>query len=178
VLFGDAVPGGKLPFAWPRNGGQVPMNYAHNITMQPEEQGRRYWEEESVPLYPFGYGLSYSTFRFSDVKVSQPSIRLGESLDVTAIVENTGDTPADEVAQLYIHQQYGSTSRPVRELKGFTRVTISPHEKKTVHFTLTPDDLRYWSTATKDWVQDPSDFDVWVGPDSAAELHANFTVTQ
>ena len=177
VLFGDVVPGGKLPIAWPRNVGQIPMNYAHNTTMQPEEQGKRYWEEESTPLYPFGYGLSYSTFRFSDIKVSHPSIRVGQSLDVTAEVENTGDITADEVAQLYIHQQYGSTSRPVRELKGFTRITIPAHQKKTVHFALTPDDLRYWSTATRDWVQDPSDFDVWVGGDSTAELHAAFTVT-
>ena len=177
VLFGDVVPGGKLPIAWPRNGGQIPINYAHNTTFQPEEQGKRYWDEASVPLYPFGYGLSYSTFRFSDVKVSQPSVRVGQSLDVTADVENTGDITADEVAQLYIHQQYGSTSRPVRELKGFTRIALSAHEKKTVHFTITPDDLRYWSTATRGWVQDPSDFDVWVGGDSTADLHATFTVT-
>jgi beta-glucosidase len=178
VLFGDVVPGGKLPVAWPRNVGQIPMNYAHNTTFQPEEQGRRYWDEESTPLYPFGYGLSYSTFRFSNIRISQSSIRVGQSLDVTADVENTGDTTADEVAQLYIHQQCGSTSRPVRELKGFRRITIPAHQKVTVHFTITPDDLRYWSTATRDWVQDSSDFDVWVGPDSTAELHATFTVTQ
>jgi beta-glucosidase len=177
VLFGDVVPGGKLPIAWPRNVGQIPINYAHNTTFQPEEQGRRYWDEESVALYPFGYGLSYSTFRFSNIKVSQPSVRVGQSLDVTAEVENTGDTTADEVAQLYIHQQYGSTSRPVRELKGFTRITIPAHQKETVHFTITPDDLRYWSTATRDWVQDFSDFDVWVGGDSTTELHSAFTVT-
>jgi beta-glucosidase len=177
LLFGDAIPGGKLPFAWPRNVGQIPMNYAHNTTMQPEEQTRRYWDEESTPLYPFGYGLSYSTFRFSDIKLSQPSIRVGQSVDVTAYVENAGDIPADEVAQLYIHQQYGSTSRPVRELKGFTRITLAAHQKTTVHFTLTADELRYWSTATRGWVQDPSDYDVWVGSDSTAELHANFAVT-
>ncbi len=177
LLFGDAVPGGKLSFAWPRDAGQIPINYAHNTTFQPENQARRYWDEESTPLYPFGYGLSYSTFSFSNVKVSQPSVRVGQSLDVTADVENTGDTTADEVAQLYIHQQYGSTSRPVRVLKGFTRVTIPAHQKTTVRFPLTPEDLRYWSTATRDWVQDPSDFDVWVGGDSTANLHASFAVT-
>jgi beta-glucosidase len=167
-----------LPFAWPRDSGQIPINYAHNITHQPENQGRRYWDEESTPLYPFGYGLSYSTFRFSDIKVSAPSIRVGQSLDVTADVENTGDIAADEVAQLYIHQQYGGTSRPVRELKGFTRITLPAHEKKTVRLTLTSDDLRYWSSATRGWVQDPSDFDAWIGSDSTADLHATFTVTQ
>jgi len=177
LLFGDVVPGGKLPFSWPRDVGQIPINYAHNTTFQPEEQARRYWDEESTPLYPFGYGLSYSTFSFSNVKVSQSSVRVGQSLEVTADVENTGDISADEVAQLYVHQQYGSTSRPVRELKGFSRVTLAAHQKTTVRFPLTPDDLRYWSTATRGWVQDPSDFDVWVGPDSRAELHASFTVT-
>ena len=177
LLFGDAVPGGKLPFAWPRDVGQVPINYAHNTTMQPENQGRRYWNKESTPLYPFGYGLSYSTFSFSNVKISQSSVRVGQSLEVTANVENTGDTTADEVPQLYIHQRYGSTSRPVRELKGFSRITLGAHQKTTVHFPLTPEELRYWSTATKGWVQDPSDFDVWVGPDSTADLQANFTVT-
>ncbi|HTA85198.1 MAG TPA: beta-glucosidase BglX [Silvibacterium sp.] len=177
LLFGDAVPGGKLPFAWPRDVGQVPINYAHNTTMQPENQGRRYWNEESTPLYPFGYGLSYSTFSFSNVKISQSSVHVGQSLEVTADVENTGDTTADEVPQLYIHQRYGTTSRPVRELKGFSRITLGAHQKTTVHFPLTPEELRYWSTATKGWVQDPSDFDVWVGPDSTADLQASFTVT-
>ncbi|HEX3471231.1 MAG TPA: beta-glucosidase BglX [Silvibacterium sp.] len=178
LLFGDAVPGGKLPFAWPRDVGQVPINYAHNTTMQPENQGRRYWNEESTPLYPFGYGLSYSSFRFSNVKVSQPSVRVGQSFEVTAEIENMGDTTADEVPQLYIHQRYGSTSRPVRELKGFSRITLPAHQKTTVHFPLTPEELRYWSTAKKEWVQEPSDFDVWVGPDSSAALHATFAVTQ
>ncbi len=177
LLFGDVVPGGKLPFSWPRDVGQIPINYAHNTTFQPEEQTRRYWDEESTPLYPFGYGLSYSTFSFSNVKVSQPSVHVGQSLEVTADVENTGGISADEVAQLYIHQQYGSTSRPVRELKGFSRITLAPHQKTTVRFPLTPEDLRYWSTATKGWVQDPSDFDLWVGSDSRAELHATFAVT-
>jgi beta-glucosidase len=177
VLFGDVVPGGKLPITWPRNGGQIPINYAHNTTFQPEEQARRYWDEESTPLYPFGFGLSYSTFTFSNVKVSQPSVRVGQSLEVTADVENTGETSADEVAQLYIHQQYGSTSRPVRELKGFCRITLAPHQKTTVRFPLTSDDLRYWSTTTRGWMQDASNFDVWVGPDSRASLHASFAVT-
>ena len=178
LLFGDAVPGGKLPFSWPRDAGQIPINYAHNTTHQPENQATRYWNEESTPLYPFGYGLSYSSFRFSDLHVSQASVHVGRSLDITVEVENTGNTTADEVPQLYIHQHYGSTSRPVRELKGFSRITLPAHEKTTVHFALTPEELRYWSTAKKQWVQEPSDFDVWVGPDSSAELHATFVVTQ
>jgi len=176
LLFGDAVPGGKLPFAWPRNSGQIPINYAHNTTQSPEDQGKRYWEEESTPLFPFGFGLSYSTFLFSDLKLSRDRIKPGESIDVTVEVENTGSSTADEVPQLYIHQKYGGTSRPARELKGFERITLAAHEKKTVHFSLGTPELSYWSTATKGWVEEPSAFDVWVGPDSTASLHSTFVI--
>ena len=175
LLFGDAVPGGKLPITWPRDVGQVPIYYAHNAT-QDKDEGKRYWGEESTPLYPFGYGLSYSKFAVSNLKLSRTEIKPGETIDVTADVENTGASPADAVPQLYIHQQSGSTSRPVRELKGFERVTIAAHEKKTIHFSLGNDELTYWSTATKSWVEEPAKFDVWVGGDSTAQLHANFTI--
>ncbi len=178
LLFGDAVPGGKLPFTWPRDAGQIPIYYAHNTTQAPENQHRRYWDEESTPLYPFGYGLSYSKFAFSNLKLSRTEIKPGESIDVSVELENTGASSADEVPQLYIHQQYGSTSRPVRELKGFERVTLAAHEKKTVHFSLGNDELTYWSTATKSWVEEPAKFDVWAGADSTAQLHANFEITK
>jgi beta-glucosidase len=178
VLLGDAVPGGKLPLTWPRQVGQVPMIYAHNTTQAPENQGKRYWDEESTPFYPFGYGLSYSKFAFSKLQLSRSEIKPGETIDVSVDLENTGTSSADEVAQLYIHQKYGSTSRPVRELKGFERVTLAAHEKKTVHFSLGNDELTYWSTATKSWVEEPATFDVWVGGDSTATLHANFNITQ
>ncbi|HXX13615.1 MAG TPA: beta-glucosidase BglX [Candidatus Eremiobacteraceae bacterium] len=178
ALFGGAVAGGKLPFAWPRDVGQIPLNYAHNRTQAPENQGKRYWDEESTPLYPFGYGLSYSTFAFTNLKVSKPQIKTGESLDVAVDLENTGNCAADEVAQIYIHQLYGGTSRPVRLLKGFQRVSLEPHEKRTVHFSLGKDELSYWSSAKKDWVEDPSMFDLWVGGDSHATLHASFEVVQ
>ena len=178
LLFGDAVPGGKLPVTWPRDAGQVPIYYAHNTTQGPESQGKRYWDEESTPLYPFGYGLSYSTFTFSNLHVSQPQFRIGQTAEVTADVENTGPSTADEVPQIYIHQQYGSTSRPVRELKGFERITLAAHEKKTVHFSLGSNELSYWSAAKKAWVEEPARFDVWVGADSQATLHGSFTITQ
>ena len=176
LLFGEAVPGGKLPLTWPRDVGQVPIYYSHNTTQAPEDEGKRYWGEESTPLYPFGYGLSYSTFAFSNLKLSQNVIKPGGTIDDSVDVENTGSISADEVAQLYIHQQYGSTSRPVRELKGFERVTLVPHEKKTVHFSLGSDELTYWSTAKKGWVEKPAAFDVWVGGDSNATLHAGFSI--
>jgi beta-glucosidase len=178
LLFGEAVPGGKLPVTWPRNADQTPIYYAHNTTQSPENQGRRYWDEESTPLYPFGYGLSYSTFSFSDLQVSQAQFKIGQTVEVTAEVENTGASTADEVPQIYIHQQYGSASRPVRELRGFERITLAAHEKKTIRFRLGGDELSYWSAAKKAWVEEPARFDVWVGADSKASLHGSFIITE
>ena len=178
LLLGDVVPGGKLPFSWPRDVGQIPINYAHNTTQAPQDQGKRYWDVESTPLYPFGFGLSYSQFTFSDLRLSKAKIKSEESLEVTVVVENTGSVTADEVAQLYLHQQYGSASRPVRELKGFQRIELKPAERKTLRFELSKDERTYWSAATRSWVIDPSIFDVWVGPDSSASLHTSFEVTQ
>jgi beta-glucosidase len=178
LLFGDAVPGGKLPFTWPRDAGQLPVYYAHNTTQSPEDQGRRYWDEQSTPLFPFGFGLSYSTFNFSDLQLNKAQIKPGETLEVAFEVENTGNSPADEVAQLYIHQRFGSASRPVRELKGFERIHLPAHGKKTLHMSLGKEQLSYWSTAKKDWVQEPSRFDVWVGDNSEASLHTAFEVVQ
>lgn len=178
LLFGDAVPGGKLPFTWVRSAGQIPLYYSHNLTQKPGEQEKRYWHDKVVPLYPFGYGLSYTTFAFSNLKLSQTEIKVGKAVEVTVDVKNTGSRAGDEVVQLYIHQQAGSASRPVRELKGFERITIAPGETKTVHFKLGPDELRYWNAATKQWTQDAEVFDVWVGGDSSASLHSTFRVTQ
>jgi beta-glucosidase len=103
---------------------------------------------------------------------------VGESVEVSVDVENTGGRTADEVTQLYIHQRYGSASRPVRELKGFERVTLGAGEKKTVRFTLGKSELMYWSGASKSWVQEPTTFDVWVGADSSAQLTTTFRVVK
>jgi beta-glucosidase len=176
LLFGDAVPGGKLPFTWIKNAGQIPLYYSHNLTQNPAEQEKRYWNEKGVPLYPFGYGLSYTTFAFSNLKVSQPEIKIGNAAEVTVDIKNAGSRAGDEVVQLYIHQQAGSASRPIRELKGFERVTLGPGETKTVRFKLGPEELRYWSAAARDWVQEAETFDVWVGNDSSASLHSTFRV--
>jgi beta-glucosidase len=180
LLFGDANPGGKLPVTWPRNEGQVPIYYAHNLTHQPDSAPgftSRYWDIPSTPLYPFGYGLSYSKFAFSNLKMAKSTILAGETLYASVDVENTSDREGTEVAQLYIHQQSGSASRPVRELKDFERVTLAAHEKKTVHFSLSKDELSFWSPDEKKWVEEPETFDLWAGPDSTASLHATFRVT-
>lgn len=176
LLFGDAVPGGKLPFTWVRNAGQVPLYYSQNLTHKPGELEKRYWNEKAVPLYPFGYGLSYTTFVLSNLRLSQEQIKVGNSIDVMVDVKNTGSRSGDEVAQLYIHQQTGSASRPIRELKGFERVALAAGESKTIRFTLGPAELRYWNSSTRDWIQEAEVFDVWVGGDSSASLHATFKV--
>jgi beta-glucosidase len=177
LLFGDVSPGGKLPFTWPRTVGQVPMVYSHTRSHEPENQARRYWDEESTPLFPFGHGLSYTRFEFGELSVDHDAIAPGDTLTVSVNVTNTGARPGDEVVQLYIHQRHGSASRPVRELKGFQRVALQPGETRTVPFALGPSELRYWNAATRDWVIDAATFDLWVGGDSTAQLSTTFEVT-
>jgi beta-glucosidase len=177
LLFGDVSPGGKLPFTWPRTVGQVPMVYSHTRSHEPENQARRYWDEESTPLFPFGHGLGYTRFEYGGLRLDRDAIAAGDTLSVSVDVTNGGQRACDEVVQLYIHQRHGSASRPVRELKGFRRVALGPGETRTVQFPLGPGELRYWNAATRDWVIDASTFDVWVGGDSTAELSTTFAVT-
>ena len=175
TLFGDATPGGHLPLQWPRNVGQIPNNYAHNLTQDAAKQGERYWNEPSTPLFPFGFGLSYSTFQFTNLRVDHPASKPGETVDVAVDVRNTGTHPADEVAQLYLHQQYGRSSRPIRELKGFERIHLDPNQTRTVHFKLGPQELQYWSATDRLWKEDSTTFDLYAGPDSTATLHTTLT---
>ncbi len=179
ILFGDANPGGKLPVTFPRSGNHAPLYYARTLTHQPEDHFMfrpRYWDSPTGPLYPFGFGLSYTTFSITNLKLSAAQVKVGGTLTVTAAVTNTGKVAGDEVVQLYIHQRFGTDSRPLRELKGFERVTLQPGETKTVTFQLGPEQLTYWSTRAGTWVQDAATFDVWVGSDSRATLQAEFEV--
>ena len=179
ILFGDTNPGGKLPVTFPRSGSHAPLYYARTLTHLPETTPMyrsRYWDSPTTPLYPFGFGLSYTTFSISNLNISDRRVKVGDTLTVTADVSNTGQMAGDEVVQLYIHQKFGGDSRPMRELKGFERVTLQPGETKTVTFSLGPEELRYWSTNAEKWVQDAAAFDIWVGNDSRAELHADFEV--
>jgi beta-glucosidase len=178
LLFGDVSPAGKLPFTWPRTVGQVPMIYSHTRSHEPENQQRRYWDEQSTPLFPFGHGLSYSRFEYGEPAVDHDTLALGGAVIVSVDVTNAGDRDADEVAQLYIHQRHGSASRPVRELKGFERIALAAGETRTVSFTLGPAELRHWNAAARDWVIDASAFDVWVGADSTANRWTTFELTE
>lgn len=179
VLFGEVNPGGKLPVSFPRKGSHAPLYYARNLTHSPEDSpmyNPRYWDGLPVPLYPFGFGLSYTTFAFSNLKVSAPQVRVNDTVTVSVDVANTGEVAGDEVVQLYIHQKWGSDSRPMRELKGFKRITLQPGETKTVTFQLGPDELKYWSTNAGQWIQEAAEFDIWVGADSLAALHTELEV--
>ena len=181
ILFGDVNPGGKLPVTFPRKGSHAPLYYARNLTHSPEGSpmyNPRYWDGLPTPLYPFGFGLSYTTFSITNLKVSAPQVKVGSSVTVTADVTNTGPVAGDEVVQLYIHQKAGSDSRPMRELKGFERLTLKPGETKTVTFHLGPAELGHWSTNAGKWVQDAEAFDIWVGADSLATLHADLAVVR
>lgn len=175
ILFGAVNPGGKLPVTFPRQGSHAPLYYARNLTHSPEGSqmyNPRYWDGLPVPLYPFGYGLSYTTFAFTNLAVSATQVKVGDSVTVSVDVTNTGAVAGDEVAQLYIHQQFGTDTRPMRELKGFQRITLQPGATQTVTFSLGPAELRYWSTNANGWIQDAAAFDIWVGADSLATQHA------
>jgi len=184
VLFGDVNPGAKLPISWPRTAGQEPLYYNHNLTHEPEDKPdftSRYWDLSTKPLFPFGYGLSYSSFKFSNLRMNKPRVSIGETalapVEVSVDVTNISQTAGDAVAQVYIHQQWGSASRPVRQLKGFRRVTLGPGETQTLTFSLGSDELSFWSPQTRSWGVEAGRFDVWAGEDSTAPLHAELEVT-
>ena len=181
VLFGDANPSGHLTVSWPRGTGTTPIYYNHNLTQAPEtapDFKSRYWDIKSTPLFPFGHGLSYTTFGFDNLKVTSTARVGAAKIEVSVDVSNTGKLAGGKVVQLYIHQRAGSASRPVRQLKGFERVSLEPGAKRTLHFELGKDELQFWSPAEKKWVVEPEQFDVWVGGDSNAGLHGEFRLTE
>lgn len=176
LLFGTVAPSGRLPFSWPRTVGQIPMVHSHTRSHEPENQQRRYWDETSTPLFPFGHGLSYAAFTYTDLTVDPPAVPRDGTVTVTVRVTNTSDREAADVVQLYLHQRYGSAARPVRELKGFQRVVVPAGGSVDVRFAVGPEHRRFWGTAARDWVLDAAGFDVWVGGDSTATLAGTFTV--
>ncbi|HEX3741731.1 MAG TPA: beta-glucosidase BglX [Terriglobales bacterium] len=177
VLFGDASPSGHLPLSWPRSVGQIPVYYNHKSTGRPSSPDRwhtGYLDMSKEPLYPFGYGLTYTTFKFGDVKAESP-VSKGGSLHVSAEIENTGKREGTEVVQLYVHDRIAPTSRPVRELKGFHRVTLAPGEHKTVEFTVQAHDLGSYDPEMH-WIVPSGTYDVWVAPDAISGVGTTFEV--
>ena len=181
VLFGDVNPGGKLPVTFPRSVGQVPIYYNHmNTGRPPEAQNRytsKYFDSPWTPLFPFGYGLSYTTFKISNLQLSAPRIRESDRLTVSVDVQNTGQHAGDEVVQLYIRDLVASMTRPVKELKGFQRVTLQPGETRRVEFTLTRDQLAFWNREMH-FVVEPGEFQVMVGANSQDVIETKFELVE
>ena len=183
TLFGDANPGGKLPITFPRSVGQIPIYYNALPTGRPvgpnsdSKYSSKYIDAPNTPLYPFGYGLSYTKFNITNLRLDKTSIKPTENVQATVEVENTGTRDGAEVVQLYLHDVAASISRPVKELKGFERVVLRKGEKRTLTFTLTPKDLSFIGRDLKPTLED-GDFEVYVGDSSDANLKETFTVSR
>jgi len=179
VLFGDVNPSGKLPVTFARRVGQVPIYYNHKNTGRPPVDSLKYTSKyldvSSSPLFPFGYGLSYTTFAYSNLRLSQRTVPMGEALCVTVDVMNSGKRDGEEIVQLYMRDEVASVTRPVKELKGFRRVALKAGEKKSVEFLLTPNDLSFYDGSMKRVIE-PGWFTVMVGGSSEALLETRFEV--
>ncbi|MDX2283458.1 MAG: beta-glucosidase BglX [Bacteroidia bacterium] len=179
VLFGAYNPSGKLPISFPRSTGQVPIYYNHKSTGRPTGGEMVFWthytDERNDPLFPFGYGLSYTTFSYSEPRLSAPEMSLGRSgkLEVRVTVTNTGSVEGKETVQLYIRDLVGSNTRPVKELKAYRQITLRPGASQEVVFTLTPADLAFY-TASGRWEAEPGDFQVMTGSNSRDVKMASF----
>jgi len=181
VLFGDYTPSGKLPVTFPRRVGQIPVYYNMKSTGRPPDDTvkytSRYIDLPSTPLYPFGYGLSYTRFVYGRLTLSATKIRAGENLRVGVEVQNAGDRPGEETVQLYVQDEFGSVTRPVKELKGFRKVFLAPGEKKIVEFTLSAADLAFTSLDMKH-VAEPGSFKVFAGGNSRDVVTSSFEVVR
>ncbi|MBO9632791.1 MAG: beta-glucosidase BglX [Chitinophagaceae bacterium] len=177
VLFGAANPSGKLSMTWPRNTGQIPIYYNAKNTGRPLDENQKYTSKyldvPNSPLYPFGYGLSYTSFSYSDLKLDKAGITAKDNLKVTVTVSNTGNYDGVETVQLYIRDMVGTITRPVKELKGFKKLALKKGESKEVSFTLTIDDLKFYNSDLK-WVAEAGKFKVFVGGNSQEVKEADF----
>ncbi|WP_435947661.1 beta-glucosidase BglX [Dryocola sp. BD586] len=179
VLFGDYNPSGKLPMSFPRSVGQIPTYYSHLNTgrpynpEKPNKYTSRYFDEANGPLYPFGYGLSYTTFTVSDVKMSAPSMTRDGKVEASVEVKNTGDREGETVVQMYLQDVTASMSRPIKELKGFKKVMLKPGETQTVSFPIDIEGLKFWNAEMR-YDAEPGKFNVFVGLDSARVKRGEF----
>jgi beta-glucosidase len=179
ILFGDVSPSAKMAISWPRSIGQIPVYYNHKNTGRPASPDRwhtGYLDESKEPLFPFGYGLTYTTFQYRDLRVETPTVARGGTVRVTAEVENTGHREGTEVVQFYVHDRVAPTSRPVRELKGFSRVTLAPGEHKTVEFSVDANDLGSYDPNLA-WIVPAGSYDVWVAPNAVEGVQGEFVIS-
>ena len=182
VLFGEVNPSGKLTMTFPKNVGQIPIYYNHKNTGRPLAYGRwfskfrsNYLDVDNEPLYPFGYGLSYTTFRYGDVQLSTPTFERGQRVTASVAVTNTGKRDGAEVVQLYVRDLVGSITRPVRELKGFEKIFLRAGETGTVSFEITDDMLGFYD-GDLNWAVESGDFDIMIGTDSRNVKTARLTL--
>ncbi len=193
VLFGNYAPSGKLPVSFPKTVGQIPVYYAHKNTGRPPSPNQKgipmgtpldpvafvsnYLDVDVTPEYPFGYGLSYTNFEYSNLKLSTDKLKMGEILEISVQVKNSGQMAADEIVQLYIRDLAASVTRPVKELRGFKRITLKPGESQIVNFKLQTNDLAFYNQQMK-MVTEPGKFQLWVGKNSAEGLQTEFWIAE
>ncbi|NCA84356.1 MAG: beta-glucosidase BglX [Clostridia bacterium] len=177
VLFGDYNPSGKLTVTFPRNLGQVPIFYNNKNTGRPMSSDKytsKYLDVANTPLYPFGYGLSYTTFQYDNLKISSPVLKANQKIEVSVQVTNTGKMAGQEVVQLYLRDLVGSVTRPVKELKDFRKIYLEPGAQSVVTFEITPATLEFL-TRDMQWAAEPGEFDVFVGTDSGTTQSVRFS---
>lgn len=185
TLYGLNVPSGKLPMSFPRNVGQLPIYYNHKNTGRPylgtfdpeQKYKSRYTDVDNSPLYPFGFGLSYTTFEYSNLKLSSATLTGNGTIKVSVEVANKGNFDGEEVVQLYVQDVVGTVTRPVKELKGFKKIFLKKGEKKSIEFTISPDDLRFYNIDMQ-FVAEPGDFNVYIGGSSATGLQDKFVLVK
>jgi beta-glucosidase len=171
VIFGDYNPSGKLPITFPRSVGQIPIYYSHFNTGRPavsdtnHQYNSSYTDLSIYPRYEFGYGLSYTTFEYSNLILSKHQIKANEPMDVAVTITNKGKYDGEEVVQLYLRDKVGSIARPIKELKDFAKISLRTGESKTVHFTIDKNKLSFYNEQLQ-WVAEPGDFDVMIGSSS------------
>ena len=177
VLYGDYNPSGKLPMSFPRSVGQIPIYYNYKNTGRPGPANTVFWsqynDQLNTPLYPFGYGLSYTSFEYSNLKIDNKNLTVGNSINVSVDLKNTGNYTGKEVVQLYIKDRFASVTRPVRELKGFEMISLNPGEIKTVNFEISETLLQFYS-ANEIWESESGFFDIFIGTNSNADLQESF----
>lgn len=181
VLFGNYNPSGKLTMSFPRNVGQIPVYYNHKNTGRPQGPGQKnkfrsnYLDVENDPLLPFGYGLSYTSFSYSNIQLSDNVIKNGKPIKATVTVTNTGNYDGEEVVQMYIYDEVASVTQPVKKLKGFQKIFLKKGESKTVSFTISTEELKFYNSDLK-WIAEPGKFKVYIGTSSADTKQADFVL--
>jgi beta-glucosidase len=184
VLFGAYNPSGKLTATFPRNVGQVPIYYNMKNTGRPipesnpkDDYKSNYIDVPNTPLFPFGYGLSYTSFEYSDVTLSSETITISDTLTASVTVKNTGNYDGHEIVQLYVHDKVGSITRPVKELKGFQKIFLKKGDGKTITFNLTVEDLKFYNNEMKFDVE-PGEFEIAIAPSSDFKFKNTFSLTE